>query len=85
MIRRDIERGAKLVIGQELLFNPQKITDNSEFARDLQADRLDMRDVRAALEQRFGIKITEREMGFCQTVGTAIDLIETKLENRRAA
>lgn len=82
MTRDDISRRARMVIGQELICNWTKISDASEFTRDLGADSLDMVSLPRALEDEFGIILTDDEVGFCQTVGTAIDLIETKLENR---
>lgn len=85
MTRREIERRARGLIAAQLLSNPFKITDASEFARDLGANEQDMADVRLGLEAEFGIKISLKELAFAETVGTAIDLVETKLENRRAA
>jgi acyl carrier protein len=83
--RSDISRRARIVIGRELLFNFTRITDDSEFARDLGANAQDMVDVRHALEGEFGVRFTDQEVAFAKTVGTAIDLIETKLENRGLA
>lgn len=81
MSRADVARRARLLIARELLTSPARLTDATEF-RALGADDKDMAVVRTAAEAEFGIKITLRELAFCETVGTLSDLIETKLENR---
>lgn len=90
MNRPDVERRARLVIGQELMVNPMKIRDDSEFVAHLGADSLDMVTLVAALEDEFRIEITDDDVAFAQTVGTAVDLIAAKIEqgsqfDRRAA
>jgi acyl carrier protein len=83
--RRDIERRARLVIVLELACDPAKVMDRADFRKDLGADSLDMARLPRALEDEFGIRLTDHEVAFCETVGTALDLIETKIENRRVA
>jgi acyl carrier protein len=61
------------------------LKEDTEFAKDLGADSLDMVQLPAAIENEFEIRISEAEAEFCETVGTAIDLIESKLENKRRA
>lgn len=82
--RQRIAHRARLVVARELIVNPHRIVESSEFRADLEADSLDMAQLWRAIEAEFGIRISDDEAAFCQTVGTAIDLIETKLENRRA-
>jgi len=78
----EIGRRARVIIARELACPLRRLTDGAEFRRDLGADSLDLVAVPAALEEEFGIRLTDAEVEFCQTVGTAIDVIRTKLENR---
>lgn len=82
MSRREIERRARLVLVRELGVNGAKVTEDAEFRCDLGADSLDMVRIPAALEEEFGIAITDDDVDFCETVGTAIDLIAAKLERQ---
>lgn len=75
-------RRARTVIARELSASVARCHDDASW-RDLGADSLDMVTIPAALENEFGIRLGDAEVEFCQTVGTAIDLVETKLENRR--
>jgi acyl carrier protein len=85
MNRQQITEQVRLVLIEHLRCSPARITDRAEFRKDLGADSLDMVELPAAFEDAFGIRITEAEAEFCETVGTAIDLIEGKLENKRRA
>lgn len=81
MNRCDIERRARLIIAQELSCDVGKVRDDADFRADLKADSLDMVQLPAALEEEFGIQITDDEAEFCETVGTAIDVIWSKIED----
>ena len=80
MIRREIEQRARMVISTELCVTPSRIRETSDFKGDLGADSLDMVKLVAALEDEFKVCVSDDEAAFCQTVGTALDLIENKLE-----
>jgi acyl carrier protein len=67
------------------LVAPRRVTEAAEFRRDLGADSLDLAEIPVLIEEEFGIRFNDDEVAFCQTVGTAIDLIESKLENSRRA
>lgn len=84
MTRTEIVRRARLVIARELVLDMRKVSEAAEFVKDLGADSLDMVALPRAIEEEFGILLSDEEVAFAQTVGTALDLIETKIENRRA-
>jgi acyl carrier protein len=84
MNRDSIERRTRLVIARELAVPVRVVVDHADFRRDLGADSLDLVNVPRALEDEFGIAFSDDQVEFCQTVGTAIDLIESKLENGAA-
>lgn len=79
--RRQIERRARLAIARVLRVHPSQLTDNAEFAADLGADSLHSVEITQALEEEFGLEISDDQADFCRTVGTAIDLIEARLED----
>lgn len=78
----DIARRARVAIAVILSVPVSRLGDDADFRRDLGADSLDLVEVPAALEAEFGIGLSDDEVAFCQTVGTAIDLIRSKLENK---
>lgn len=82
MNRREIEQRARMAIARELCVAPSRIRETSDFRADLGADSLDMVKVVAALEDEFKVSVSDDEAAFCQTVGTALDLIENKIELR---
>ncbi len=84
MARRDIAARVRAVIVAELRCTPAKVCEDAEFGADLGATSLDKIGIVSAIEDAFGILLSDREVAFCETVGTAIDLIETKVENRSA-
>lgn len=78
----EIGRRVRIVIGRELACPIKRLGDNCDFRRDLGADSLDLVAIPQALEEEFGVRFTDDEVEFTQTIGTAIDLVRTKLENR---
>jgi acyl carrier protein len=82
MIRRDIVTRARLVIASELACDPFRVTEAADFRTDLKADSLDVVSLTAALEAEFDVAISDDEADFCQTVGTAIDIIAAKIEQK---
>jgi acyl carrier protein len=82
MSRRETTSHLRFLLIAQLGCPPARIRDDAEFRRDLGADSLDLAEIPALIEEEFGIILSDDEVAFCETVGTAIDLIETKLENR---
>ena len=85
MTEVETARRARVIIARVLAVPVSRLHDDADFRRDLGADSLDLVEVPAALEHEFGIRLSDEEVEFCQTVGTAIDVIRTKLENKEAA
>jgi len=56
-----------------------RIREDSELAR-LGTRRLTSIDLGQVVEQRFKVRLTERELAFCETAGTLVDVIENRLE-----
>lgn len=81
MTRSEVSRRARIVVGRELCMEPARVRDSSDFRADLRADSLDMVTLPRALEDEFSIILTDGEVEFCQTFGTAVDVITSKIEN----
>jgi acyl carrier protein len=58
---------------------PEKVTKEANFAKDLDADSLDLVELVMALEEQFGITVDESELEGVATVGQAFDLVSSKL------
>jgi acyl carrier protein len=58
---------------------PKKVTRKANFAKDLDADSLDLVELVMALEEQFGITVDESELDGVETVGEAFDLVYSKL------
>lgn len=80
----ELSRRVRVTIARELACPLSRLKDAAEFRRDLGADSLDLVTIPRALEDEFSIVLTDEEVDFCQTVGTAIDVIRAKLENGAA-
>lgn len=82
MTRSDIRYRVRSIIVSELRCPIARVGENAEFAADLGATGLDKISIVCGLENAFWIRLSDDEVTFCKTVGTAIDLVETKLENK---
>jgi acyl carrier protein len=80
----DLGRRVRVTIARELHCPLTRLRDGAEFRRDLGADSLDLVTIPRALEDEFSIQLTDAEIDFCQTVGTLVDVIRSKLENGAA-
>jgi acyl carrier protein len=69
----------RLVLADEVGADPARVTERAEFAA-LGVDSLAKAALVSRLEDEFAIRISDDEVAFCETVATALDLIETKIE-----
>jgi acyl carrier protein len=67
------------ILADNLSVAEDKVTPDSRFQEDLDADSLDLVEAVLALEEEFGVTIPEEEMEGVKTVGQAIQLVATKL------
>lgn len=78
MDRADIASRTKKVIADHLAVDEGNVSEKSSFIKDLEADSIDLVELRMAVEEVFEIEITNEEAESIKTVGQAIDLIFTK-------
>ncbi len=64
------------IVAEQLGYDRDKITPDTEFVKDLGADSLDVVELIMELEQAFDISIPDDEAEKIQKVGEAIDFIE---------
>ncbi len=64
------------IVAERLGIDEDKITMESEFIGDLNADSLDLVEVIMALEQEFGTEIKDEDAEQIRTVGDAVRFIE---------
>lgn len=70
---------AKKVIGmvaERMDVDEAKITDDTHFVNDLQADSLDMAELVIDMEEAFSIQISDEDAQKIETVGQAVAFIQ---------
>ena len=75
----DIESNVRQIVAEQLGIFEEKITPNSNFIDDLGADSLDTVELIMAFEEEFEIEIPDEEAEKIQTVGDAVNYIESKV------
>jgi acyl carrier protein len=66
-------------LADELQLDPARITEQTHFRRDLNADSLDLYTLVQELEDTYGVKMSDEEAARIQTVGAAVDFVLTHL------
>lgn len=66
----------KEMIADQLSVDEDKITLESNFKEDLDADSLDLFELVMALEEEYGIEIPSEELESLTTVGAIIDYLK---------
>jgi acyl carrier protein len=66
----------KKVIVDQLDVDASEVTPQASFTDDLNADSLDLVELIMALEEKFGVKISDEEARKIKTVGDAAEYID---------
>ncbi len=73
-----VDERVRELICEQLSVQPDEVTPDATFVNDMNADSLDMVELMMALEENFGIDISEEDAEKIQTVGDAIRFIEER-------
>lgn len=68
----------KEMIADQLSVDEDKITLESNFKEDLDADSLDLFELVMALEEEYGLEIPAEELADVETVGDVIEYLKSK-------
>ncbi|MCM8766098.1 MAG: acyl carrier protein [Candidatus Omnitrophica bacterium] len=79
----EIAEKVKSIVAEQLGIKKEEIKDSSSFIDDLGADSLDTVELVMALEEEFGIEISDEDAEKIRTVGDAIKYIEEKSQTKK--
>ena len=68
------------IVGEQLSIEPEKVTPNANFGKQLGADSLDVIELVMAIEYEFNIDIEDEYASKIMTVQDALDYIENKIK-----
>jgi len=74
----DVMEKIKEIIVEQLDVTEDKITEEASFIDDLGADSLDIVELLMAIEDEYGIEISDEESEKLRTVGDVVKYIEEK-------
>lgn len=72
----NVEEKVKSIIADQLSVDEAQVKPEASFINDLGADSLDTVELIMALEEEFGIEISDEEAEKIQTVQAAVDFIK---------
>jgi acyl carrier protein len=62
-------------LAAELEVDAERISEQTRFKEDLDADSLDLYELVMELEDRYGISVSEQQAAKIETVGDAVDFV----------
>jgi acyl carrier protein len=62
-------------LADELEIDPDRVTEDTRFKEDLEADSLDLYTLVQELEDSYGVKISDEEAAKILTVGQAVEFV----------
>jgi len=68
------------IVGEQLSIEPEKVTPNADFGKQLGADSLDVIELVMAIEYEFNIDIEDEYASKITTVQDALNYIENKIK-----
>ena len=78
----NVEEKVKSIIADQLNVDEADVKPEASFINDLGADSLDQVELIMALEEEFGIEISDEQAEKIQTVQAAIDYIQTHVSEK---
>jgi acyl carrier protein len=75
----EIEKRVKEIIVEQLGVNETEVKPEAKFVDDLGADSLDLVELVMALEEEYGMEISDEDAEKIVSVGNAIEFIKSKV------
>ena len=75
MTRDDVLELIRAHLADELELDPGRITEDTHFKQDLDADSLDLYTLVQELEDVYGVKMSDEQAARIQTVRQAVDFV----------
>ena len=75
MTREEVFNAIRDHLADELELDPARITDETRFKEDLDADSLDLYTLVQELEDTYGVKMSDEEAAEIRSVGQAVDFV----------
>jgi acyl carrier protein len=75
MTRDDVLELIREHLADELELDPARITEQTSFRADLEADSLDLYTLVQELEDSYGVKMSDEEAARIHTVADAVDFV----------
>ena len=66
-------------LAEELGVDVSRISDSTHFRNDLDADSLDLYELRMELEDTYGVKMSDQEAEGIETVAQAVDFVVARV------
>lgn len=76
MTSPDVEDRLRKIIAEQLGVDESQIVPGASFAKDLNADSLDLVELIMSIEEEFGIEISDEDAEKIQTVDDALKYLE---------
>ena len=80
----EISERVKAIISEQLMVEPEEVTDESSFVEDLGADSLDTVELIMEFEDEFGVEISDEDAEKISTVGEAIAFMNKLIEHKES-
>lgn len=78
----DLESKVRKIIADRLQVDEASVTITASFVEDLGADSLDLVELVMAFEEEFKLEIPDQDAETMRTVGTAVDYLKKKLDEK---
>jgi len=79
MTKDELFKKVQALIAEKFELDPSKVTMDSNFRKDFEADSLDTYELVYAIEQDFGVTIPDEKANEFETVKDAVDFLESQI------